>query len=456
MSYNNPMSRQSCVLVALLLIASAALFAASGAGEAATPTGPLAVQVAWDNPQVEAGQPGERMLELLVSAPQLSRSGEHPAPMPLNLALVIDTSGSMAQEGKLAIVKTALHRMLDRLRPGDRFALVSYDSSARVCLPSEPVEDMQRARQVIDALQPSGSTNMAAGLAEGYRQIRRNFNATGINRVFLLSDGLANVGETSPARLAASVEEESRSGISLSSFGVGVEFNEVLMAELSERGRGMYYYIDEPARIEELLGQAFGSTQQVAAKDVELTLTLNPRVFVTTIFANSYQHQGQSLTMQAGDLSAGERRRIQLRISIPASAAGTVEIGQVRIRYQQPGEAVPVTISEPLRLRAGTYGAEIDSARDWQLTERTQVFEANYTRDRAAEIFERGEVTTAKAMLQESLHNLSRAQVRGEKVMRELEATRQYLQSLEQQLDATERGKRQKALRYRKHTLEGC
>ena len=208
MPTNNSLPRPSLVLIACFLIVSATLLTVNQARTvaAANPTGPLAVQVAWDNPQVEAGQPGERMLELLVSAPQFPRGGDTPAPTPLNLALVIDTSGSMAQEGKLAMVKTALHRMLDRLRPGDRFALISYNSTSRVCLPSEAVEDMQRARQVIDALQPGGSTNIAAGLAEGYRQIHSHFNATGINRVFLLSDGLANVGETSPVRLAASVE----------------------------------------------------------------------------------------------------------------------------------------------------------------------------------------------------------------------------------------------------------
>jgi len=456
MQNNSPWARQSFFLVRLFLIALGTLLPASGCGESSPSAAPLAVAVAWDNPRVEAGQAGVRMLELLVTAPLIPRGDVNPAPTPLNLALVIDTSGSMAQEGKLATVKTAVQRMLDRLRPGDRFALITYDSSVRVCLPSESVEDLQQARRLIDALQPGGSTNMAAGLAEGYRQIHRHFEATWINRVFLLSDGLANVGETNPTRLAASVEEESRGGISLSTFGVGVEFNESLMAELSERGRGMYYYIDEPGRIEELLGQAFRATQQVVAKDVEFTVNLNPSVLVTTVFANSYQHHGQTLTLQAGDLSAGERRRIQLRLNTPPWATGTVEIGQVRIRYQQPGEVVPITVIEPLMLRVGSYGSAIDSTRDWELTERTQVFDAHYARDRAAEVFERGEAATAKRILRESLDTLDQAQVRGEKVLRELDATRHYLQSLEQQLDHTERGKRQKAVRYRKYVLEGC
>lgn len=128
----------------------------------------------------------------------------------------------------------------------------------------------------------------------------------------------------------------------------------------------------------------------------------------------------------------------------------------MRIRYQQPGEAQPVIISESLRLRAGIFGAEIDSGRDWQVTERTQVFEAHYARDRAAAMYERVRSPAPRPCCKESLQRLSRAQVQGAKVMAELEATRVYLQSLEQQLDATERGKQQKTLRCRKYVLEGC
>ncbi|MDD2464236.1 MAG: VWA domain-containing protein [Desulfobulbus sp.] len=452
----NVLTRQSVFLGGLLLLMAEIVLSPFGWGHTAMANDPLKLEVAFDNPQAEANREGERVLELLVTSILQPNQTSVRSHTPLNIVLVIDTSGSMAQERKLETVKSAAQNILGYLRPGDNFALVTYDNSARVCIPSEPVENLAQAHQMIDALQPGGSTNLSAGLEEGYRQFHRHHDPTMINRVFLLSDGLANMGEVNPVRLGASVEREAQRGISLSTFGVGLEFNETLMAELSERGRGMYHFIDEPERIKEVFAHAFKATQEMVAQDVQLTVSLIPSVKVTEVFANSYQTRDNTIIIQAGDLSAGELRRIQLRVETAKFGQGSHEIGQVRIRYQLPGTSFPITQSQPLVLQYGYFGLEIDRSRDRGITERTKVFEAHYARNRAAEVFDRGDSDTAKRILHESLEKLRNAKVHGQKISRELNATSTYLQSLEQQLNRHERTKSQKTVKYKKYLLEGC
>lgn len=420
----------------------------------ASTSGNLTLETSFDNPQVEEKTKSERVLELLMTAPAQVLSSNSRVSM--NIALVIDTSGSMAQEGKLDMVKMAAHDILDQLRPGDRFALVTYNDAAQADIPSEAVESLMHAHRLINALHSGGSTHLAAGLREGYRQLHRHLDTTKINRLFLLSDGLANRGETHPRRLGDLVEQEERNGISLSTFGVGLEFNETLMAELSERGRGMYYFIDEPARIEEILAQAFRSTQEIIAKNVVLQVQLHPAASIHEVYANSYQILPNEITIQAGDLSVGELRRIHIRLTTPALGQGLQQISQVRMHFQQPGQATPITQILPMSLRYGTFGKEIEKTRNWAVSERTKVFEAHYARDRAAQVFDSGDVVTAKRILQESLENLRNAKVHGKKITKELDDTSTYLQSLEQQLDRSERAKCQKSVKYKKYMLEGC
>jgi Ca-activated chloride channel family protein len=224
-----------------LALAAALLAAAAGA-----PAAEIRVQASFDNAYVYASSPDDRYLEIEVAAPDapaLRRVERRP---PLNIALVIDKSGSMAEARKIDYVKEAARALVAQLEYGDRFAIVTYDDGVQVPLPSQALEDRRAALRVIDQIWPGGATNLGGGLLEGYRQVRSRFNPDGVNRVLLLSDGLANRGVTSPDELSGAAWREGEGGVSLTTFGVGLEFNEDLLAGLAESGRGTYYYIDQP------------------------------------------------------------------------------------------------------------------------------------------------------------------------------------------------------------------
>ena len=173
----------------------------------------------------------------------------------------------------------------------------------------------------------SGCTNLGCGLEAGYEQVRCHAGDASLNRVFLLSDGLANRGITSPRALQDMVAEAAGAGISLSTFGVGLDFNETLMANLAEYGHGLYYFLERSAEIAPALAQEFLSAREVAARDVRAVINLDPSVVVERVFANRSVEEGGRVLLELGDISSGEQRRVLLRLKLPERPAGDFAAG---------------------------------------------------------------------------------------------------------------------------------
>lgn len=439
------LSLAGCVLACIVL----------AAGHSAAQS-PLGLSIGFDNPRVDSTDPGTRYLELLVTSPQRTDASQLRPQLPLNIALVIDCSGSMQTEGKLETVKTAALSILDRLAPGDRFALITYNQSARVHIPSTSMKDLSDARAIIRGLRAGGSTNLGEGLQMGFAQLRRHARASSMNRVFLLSDGLANHGITAPEQLHDMAAVEARRNISLSTFGVGLEFNEKLMADLSEFGHGMYYFIEQADMIQGALTQEFLAAREVVARDIQCAIRLDPSLVVEQVFANSYRIDGNQVHVRLGDLSAGELRRLQLRLQVPKMAHGRHEVGTVRFSYRDGDGSGVREETQRLYLEYGRYGRALGSTQDQGIGERSQVFEARYTRDEAALAFDQGKNDEARRMLEKSISLMEQSAQKSQKIQRELSDSKEYLDSLRQNLDREARAKKQKAVRFKTYRLEGC
>jgi Ca-activated chloride channel family protein len=156
--------------------------------------------------------------------------------VPLNISLVLDRSGSMAGD-KIAFVKKAAQFVIDNLADGDFLSVVQYDNQIDVVCPSARVQDKTELKRAVEEITSRGMTNLSGGMLSGYEQVSSTKQDKFVNRVLLLSDGLANQGITQPEQLQELTRQKFRDeGIALSTFGVGGDFNEVLMANLSEYG----------------------------------------------------------------------------------------------------------------------------------------------------------------------------------------------------------------------------
>jgi Ca-activated chloride channel family protein len=215
----------------------------------------------------------EVLLRLGVKAREVGE-GDRPQ---ASLTFVIDTSGSMAREDRLELVKQSLTLLVDRLDHADTVAIVTYGSDARVVLEPTSVRDAERILGAIHGLATDGSTNAEAGLALGYELAAHTFREVGINRVVLASDGVANTGQTDADAILRRIRWDASLGIQLVTVGFGMgNYNDALMEQLADRGDGFYAYVDTLDDARTLFAEQLGSTLQSVALDARAQVEFDP------------------------------------------------------------------------------------------------------------------------------------------------------------------------------------
>lgn len=198
---------------------------------------------------------------------------------PLNLVLLIDTSGSMDSEDKLPLAKNAMNLLVDQLGKDDHVSIVAYAGSAGEVLAPTGGEQKTKIRSALDALAAGGSTAGGEGLALAYRLAEENFNKEAVNRVILLTDGDFNVGIDDPEKLEDFIAEKRKSGVYLSVYGFGRgNYNDVMMQSLAQTGNGTAAYIDTMQEARKLLHDDLAGSLFPIADDVKIQIEFNPAV----------------------------------------------------------------------------------------------------------------------------------------------------------------------------------
>ncbi len=196
---------------------------------------------------------------------------------PSNLVFLLDVSGSMADENKLPLVKSAMKMLVDQLRPQDRVAIVVYSGEAGLKLASTPGDKKEKIKDAINELQAGGSTAGGAGIKLAYRIARENFMKNGNNRIIMATDGDFNVGDSSDGDMEDLITRERSSNVPITIMGVGMgNLKDSKMETLADKGNGNYAYIDNLTEARKTLITEFGGTMFMVAKDVKLQVEFNP------------------------------------------------------------------------------------------------------------------------------------------------------------------------------------
>jgi len=188
---------------------------------------------------------------------------------PLNVALVLDQSSSMNGD-KIERAKEAAILAVSKLSPNDVVSIVTYDSTVRVLVPATPASNKSRLYDAIEAIRAGGSTALFAGTSKGADQVSRYLSTERVNRVVLLSDGMANVGPDSPKELGELGKALAKKGMSVSTMGLGLGYNEDLMTQLANYSDGNHDFVKNSADLARVFDREFGDAMSVVAQDVKL------------------------------------------------------------------------------------------------------------------------------------------------------------------------------------------
>ena len=261
--------------------------------------------------------------------------GERTTRPPMSITLVIDRSGSMSGE-PIMEARRAARRLVDLLEPTDAFAIVTYSTGAELVMPmTRATEDAKyQAHRAIDAIDSDGGTNISAGLELGKEQVLTTPIRDGVRRVVLISDGQANEGVYDRAGLARIAATTAAGGVSISTVGVGLDFDEVTMTDIAAAGRGNYYFLEDSAQLAEMFHAELGAAGKTVAADAELALVPAPGVEILEVYGYGARRNGTGWIVPVADLAAGEQRKIVARVRLNATARGSLELATAELTYR--------------------------------------------------------------------------------------------------------------------------
>ncbi len=301
------------------------------------------VEFEWKlgNPYLLKGGSGDVFLDLRVSGRPLKNA----ARKPLNLVLVIDRSGSMGSENKLEQVKNAAAAIVSQMSSTDRLAVVIYDDTIQTLIPSSPVENKDYLRERIYELSPGGSTNLCGGMIQGFEEVRRNIRKNYLNRMILLSDGLANIGITEPEQITAQARNIRANSISVSTMGVGVDYNENLMANIADYSGGNYYYIGNDINMATVFEREWNLMQKVIATNARAEFRLAHGVDIVDVAGFKWEKAGSKVTIEIPDIYSGETRRILVQLRGNANAVRTINLADATFRCTDISSGSPAVFA---------------------------------------------------------------------------------------------------------------
>lgn len=296
------------------------------------PFDPISLIAQPDRYLISAGQVNERYILVTLKVPAREIKADR---LPLNLSLIIDRSGSMSGD-KLKYVKEAVIHALRLLGANDRVSIVIYDDSIEVLAPSQTLsgEVRQRLTKLVQEVYSGGSTDLHGGWLKGAELVRDHFSPNYINRLFLLTDGLANVGVTDHETLVTKAKALRREQLSTTTFGVGDDFNEFLLQGMAQNGGGRFYFIASPHQIPNYFQGELGEMMNMVARDMILTADGADDVLLELV--NKIPQHGDAHHLQAllGDSYSDDERQVIFKVTLPACELRQQVTVQFGLQYE--------------------------------------------------------------------------------------------------------------------------
>ncbi|GAB3624440.1 VWA domain-containing protein [Mariniluteicoccus endophyticus] len=282
-----------------------------------------------------------------------------------NLTFVIDVSGSMAGEDKLSAAQEALRTLTRSLRPTDSVTIVVYGSNSKTVLKKTPVSKTSVILGAIDDLKIDGSTNAEEGLKRGYDEAMKNREDGKLNRVVLLSDGVANVGKTGPEAILQTIGKAAQKKVDLVTVGFGGDFNDHLMEQLADKGNGFFAYVDNADEASRLFRENLTGTLVTTGRDAKAQVNFDPAQ-VKSYRLLGYENRAvddkdfRNDKVDGGEVGSGHSTTALYEVKLAPGADQAKPLGRATVRYLHPDtrEATERTAT----LTPGALSASLEAA----------------------------------------------------------------------------------------------
>ena len=354
---------------------------------------------------------------------------------PLNVALVIDRSGSMRGD-KIEHVRRAAHTIVDMLDRDDRLSIVSYQSNASVDLHPQPVDgsSIDRMHRTIDGIRAGGGTNIEAGMRRAKQALVGTKTRESVNRIVLLSDGKPTVGRTGTGALSRLAEGASDTGVSVTTMGVGVDYNEQLLTRMANVGGGNYYFIDAPDKVVSIFQKELGGLAETVAKSASLVIDLGDRVELEDVYGYPSDTSGGRVRVALSEFFAEQNKSVLLELRGRIDAPRPQSVLDIELSYQDLIADRPAHHSASLTAAASDDPAQIDGSIDRSVVSRVQQVEVATRIDDAMEAFKRGDKQEATEVLERSRKQVRQAKDEYDLPAKKMRAVDSKLQNVQREV----------------------
>ncbi|WP_442510811.1 vWA domain-containing protein [Novipirellula sp. SH528] len=378
----------------LAAVAAACLLAPVAVDSAAAAQ--VGLDVGVSSPTILAGEKTTNYIRIALTGAEIPQAKNRP---PVNVAIVIDTSGSMSGE-KIKQARNAAIAAISRLQDSDIVSVILYNSSTEVLVPATKATDRESIIAKIRGIKADGNTALFAGVSKGAAEVRKFIGSDAVNRVILLSDGIANVGPKSPRelqRLGASLVKE---GISVSTLGLGLGYNEDLMSKLASAGSGNHIFVEKADDLIAVFNSEFKELMSVVACDFEIVATVAPGVRPVRVLGTSADITGNTVHIPLAQLYSRQERYFVLEVEVDAGEAGqTQPLVDVSVKYQNMTSETRDKLTSSIAVRFSNVAAEVQKDRDLETYAFCAVQIANENNIRATALRDAGQVDDAKQLL---------------------------------------------------------
>jgi Ca-activated chloride channel homolog len=366
----------------------------------------VTLKTGFAQPVIVEGEGGRAYLR--VSLEGLASEQSEGARVPANVLLVIDKSGSM-QGARIEQAKEAALMAVERLGDRDVLGVVAYSDEAFVLSPAGRLRNTDAVRQDIRRLRADGRTALYAGVSQGIRELKPYVDEYAVNRIILLSDGLANVGPSSPKELEGLGREAARENITVTTIGLGLGYNEDLMTRLALASDGNHAFVEDPEDLVGIFNEEFGDVLSAIGSDVEIIIECPDGFRPMRALGREAKIDGQKVRLEMSKIYGKQEKYVVVELDVTKDRAkGSPPPARVEVNYTDMASKEKRSIKGEASVRFSRDASEAKASVDGEVMSSVTRQIATENNEKAVSLRDSGKVEEAKKVLKENADYLKR------------------------------------------------